>query len=259
MLQDVRAAIGVLRSLRIYYGHPARRRAMDRLYAEFIAPGDLVFDVGAHVGDRVAAFHRLGGRVVAVEPQPALQRTLRLLFGHDRNVALVAAAIGREAGTATLKINLSNPTISTLSGDFIAASRDAVGWQGESWPTSCEVPVTTLDALIEAHGRPAFIKLDVEGYEAEALAGLSRAVPALSFEFTTIQRAVGLACIDRCAALGYTQFNVAIGEAHSLGEWRTAPAMADWLIAVPHAVNSGDIYARAPLARGTSTITGDLP
>ena len=117
----------------------------------------------------------------------------------------------------------------------------------------------TLDALIEVHGRPAFVKLDIEGYEAEALASLSQAVPALSFEFTTIQRAVGLACIDRCVALGYTQFNVAIGESQTLGEWRTARVMADWLIAAPHAVNSGDIYARAPIAREKSIVRGDLP
>jgi FkbM family methyltransferase len=244
MLQNARAAIGVLRSLRIYYAHPARRRAMDRLYAQFIAPDDLVFDIGAHVGDRVAAFRRLGARVVAVEPQPALHRTLKMLFGRDSRVVLVPAAIGREPGTAGMRINLDNPTISTLSENFIAASRAADGWQGETWPTSLEVSVTTLDALIAAHGKPAFIKLDVEGFEAEALAGLSVAVPALSFEFTTIQRAVALACLDRCAGLGYRQFNVAIGESQVLGEWRTAQEMTDWLAAVPDAINSGDIYAR---------------
>jgi hypothetical protein len=62
---------GVLRSLRIYYGDRKRRDAMDALYRRFIRPGDLAFDVGAHVGDRVASFRRLGARVVAVEPQPA--------------------------------------------------------------------------------------------------------------------------------------------------------------------------------------------
>jgi FkbM family methyltransferase len=244
MLHDLRTAFGVLRSLRIYYGRPARARAMDRLYSQFIAPGDLVFDVGAHVGDRVAAFRRLGARVVAVEPQPALHRTLRVLFSRDSGVALVPSAVGGDSGTAEMKINLANPTLSTLSRDFIAASRDAVGWQRESWPTSLEVPVTTLDALIEAHGRPAFVKLDIEGFEAEALRGLSEAVAALSFEFTTIQRPVALACIERCIVLGYTQFNAAIGESQVLGEWRTAGALANWLVALPHAANSGDIYVR---------------
>jgi FkbM family methyltransferase len=240
----LRTAFGVVRSLGIYYGHPARARAMDRLYAQFIAPGDLVFDIGAHVGDRIASFRRLGARVVAVEPQPALHRTVRLLYGRDPQVALVPAAVGRATGTAEMKINPGNPTISTLSDAFIAASRGAAGWQGESWPQALNVPVTTLDALIAAHGRPRFIKLDVEGFEAEALAGLSQPVPALSFEFTTIQRAVALACLERCIQLGYTEFNAALGESQALGAWRDAQAMAEWLAALPHEANSGDVYAR---------------
>jgi hypothetical protein len=44
------------------------------------------------------------------------------------------------------------------------------------------------------------------------LAGLTRPLPALSFEFTTIQRDVAEACLDRLAALGPYRFNVALGE-----------------------------------------------
>jgi FkbM family methyltransferase len=243
-MRTLRTAIGVLRSLRIYHGHPARAHAMDRLYRQFIAPGDLVFDIGAHVGDRVRAFRRLGAQVVAVEPQPALHRTLKMLFGRDGEVTLVRSAIGRAPGAAEMSLNLDNPTISTLSKDFIAASHGTAAWQGEAWPVSVEVPVTTLDALIEAHGKPAFVKVDIEGFELEALSGLSQPVPALSFEFTTIQRSVAVACVERCTALGYSQFNVALGESQALGDWRTAAAMTDWLTAVPGAANSGDVYAR---------------
>jgi FkbM family methyltransferase len=239
----VRTLDGVRRSLDLYYRDPARAAAMDRLYRPFVPEGALAFDIGAHVGDRVASFRRLGARVVAVEPQPALHRTLRLLHGRDPGVTLVNAAVGRVPGRATLHINTANPTISTLSDDFIAASRDAPGWQGEKWPTSAEVEVTTLDALIAAHGQPAFIKLDVEGFEAEALAGLTQPVAALSFEFTTIQRSVAQACLARCTALGFTRFNAALGESQQLGDWRDASAMAHWLDALPHEANSGDVYA----------------
>lgn len=247
MPQAFRTALGVLRSLRIYYGNRARRRAMDSLYSRFIARDDLVFDIGAHVGDRIAAFRRLGARVVAVEPQPALYSVLKVLFGRDDHVTLVRSAIGRDIGTAAMRMNLDNPTISTLSEDFIAASRGAAGWEGEAWPASVAVPVTTLDALISTYGTPTFIKLDIEGFEAEALNGLAQAVPALSFEFTTIQQSIGLECIERCAALGYTQFNAAIGESQALGEWRTAREAKAWLAALPYTANSGDIYVRAPM------------
>ena len=49
------------------------------------------------------------------------------------------------------------------------------------------VPVTTLDALIERHGVPSFVKVDAEGFEEEVLQGLSRSIKALSFEFTVVQ------------------------------------------------------------------------
>src|SRR3954471_17169675 len=160
---------------------------MDRLYGRFVKAGDLVFDVGSHVGDRIAAFRRLGARVVACEPQPALVKTLRLIYGRDKSVTIEPLAVGSKAGQIEFKINIDNPTVSTASTDFVAAADGAPGWQGQNWSRSVAVGLTTLDALIARHGMPAFIKIDVEGFEAEALAGLTRPVSALSFEFTTIQ------------------------------------------------------------------------
>jgi FkbM family methyltransferase len=237
---------GVARSLRLYYGDRQRRADMERLYRRFVTPGDLVFDVGAHVGDRVAAFRRLGARVVAVEPQPALRTTLQWLHGRDRAVTIEPLALGRADGTVELNLNLDNPTVSTASPGFIRAAAGAPGWEGQAWTTTMTVPITTLDALIARHGRPAFIKIDVEGFEAEVLAGLSRPVAALSFEFTTIQREVAQAAIDRCAALGYASFNAALGENQTLMHeaWLDGPQIAQWLAALPDAANSGDVYAR---------------
>ena len=241
----LRTARGVARSLRIYYGNRPRRDAMARLYRRFVRAGDLVFDVGAHVGDRIAAFRRLGARVVAVEPQPALQTTLKLLRWWDGAVVIEPVALGGAEGSVELKLNLDNPTVSTASRDFIRAAAGAPGWEGQAWTTSIKVPMTTLDALIARHGAPAFIKIDVEGFEAEVLAGLSRPVPALSFEFTTIQRGVAAAAIDRCVALGYASFNAAVGESHTLAHetWLGAPQIAQWLAGLPDAANSGDVYA----------------
>jgi FkbM family methyltransferase len=241
----VRTARATVRSFRIYYGNRQRSAAMDRLYRRFVQPGDLVFDVGAHVGDRVASFRRLGARVVAIEPQPAVANVLRLLYGLSRSVVIEETAVGRTQGRARMMINVDNPTVSSFSSAFVDAARDAPGWETQRWTKSSDVAMTTLDRLIERHGRPSFIKLDVEGFEAEALEGLSRAVSALSFEFTTIQRDVALACIARCSALGYASFNAALGESQALlDDWLDAEGIAGWLKALPLAANSGDIYAR---------------
>jgi len=244
--ESVRTVRGVLRSLRIYYSNGARRAAMEALYGEFVHAGDLVFDVGAHVGDRVACFRRLGARVVAVEPQPALLKTLKLLYGRDRAVAIEPVAVGAATGTIELKLNIDNPTVSSASTAFLTAARGAQGWEGQAWTSTVEVPVTTLDALIARHGAPLFIKIDIEGLEAEALAGLTHPPPALSFEFTTIQRDVAAACIERCMAMGYRRYNAMLGESHVLVHpaWLDGQEIAAWLDALPHAANSGDIYAR---------------
>lgn len=236
---------GVIRSLRIYYGDPARKQTIDAMHARFLKRGDLAFDIGSHVGDRVASFRRLGARVVALEPQPALVRTLRVLFALDRKVRIEAAAVGRAAGEIELNLNLKNPTVATASDDFIKAADGALGWEEQRWTRKLKVPMTTLDALIAKHGTPQFVKIDVEGFEDEVLAGLSQPLAALSLEFTTIQRDVAVRAIERLAAAAPYRFTASLGENQRF-EHETAldaAGITAWLSDLPLAANSGDIFA----------------
>jgi FkbM family methyltransferase len=245
MRQAWRTLRSIVRSLRLYYSDGERRAGMDLLYGRFVKSGDLVFDIGAHVGDRIAAFRRLGARVVAVEPQPALVKTLKLLYGRDRAVTIEPLAVARNPGMIELKLNLDNPTVASASDAFVQAAHGAPGWEGQQWTKTVGVPAITLDALIERHGTPAFIKIDVEGLEAEVLAGLSHAIAAVSFEFTTIQPGVAANCVSRCATLGYARYNAILGESHVLihPDWLSAVEITAWLSSLPIEANSGDVYA----------------
>ena len=235
----------VLRSLRIYYGDRDHARKLDAMHSRFLKDGDIAFDIGSHVGDRAGSFLRLGAKVIALEPQPALGSVLKLFYGRNRRFELVRAAVGSREGEIELKLNTRNPTVATASDDFIKSADAAPGWEGQRWDDIIKVPMTTLDALIARHGKPAFVKIDVEGFEDEVLAGLSQPLPALSFEFTTIQRGVAFAAIKRLAAMGAYRFNASLGETQSFAHAtsQSAEEISRWILGLPVEANSGDVYA----------------
>lgn len=236
---------GLTRSLATYHGRPGRGARMRRFYARFIRPGSLCFDIGAHVGDRSHSWSRLGARVVALEPQPDFARFLRLLFHHDPRVLVVAHAVGATPGRLTLHVSPRTPTVTSGSPRFLAEVARVPGFAWVDWSQQIKVPMTTLDRLIEAHGSPAFVKIDVEGMEHEVLAGLSVPLPALSFEFVPASPHAALASVARLEDLGRYGYDLALGEGFKLvyDRWVDATELRAWLASRDPASLSGDIYA----------------
>jgi FkbM family methyltransferase len=239
-------ALGLSRSLAMYHAIPWRRRRLRRLYQGFVSGGDLVFDVGAHAGNRVRAFASIGCRVVALEPQPDFARLLRALFGSSDRVEILEMAVGDRAGRAVLSVSERTPTVTTLAQPWQEARSAEPDFAGVHWNRRIEIETTTLDRLMARYGQPAFIKIDVEGSEPAVLDGLSSAVAALSFEY--LPRALDQvhACTARLASLGSYRFNWSAGETYRLesASWLSGDALLEKLREPAAQRRSGDVYAR---------------
>lgn len=238
---------GFLRSLLIY-SNPRMHRAWRLFYTRLLTPGDVVFDVGAHVGSRARALRAAGGRVIALEPQAPFSRFLALTLPSD--IVLIEAAVGGLETMAEMAVSSKHPTVSSLRTDFVTGAAEAPGFEHVRWDRTQSVRMVTLDLLIQEHGQPRYIKIDVEGFELEVLSGLSKPVEMLSVEFLPGFPHLTLAVLDRLLELGEYRFNPVVGEtAHFLWpEWRDAPAVREWLATQSAGASSGDLFAKlAPL------------
>lgn len=239
----------VLSTVRARLLEPFAVRRRYKFYRQFVKLGNLVFDVGANMGNRTRVFLALGAAVVAVEPQEACRIQLQRSFGEDVRFRLEPLALGARSGLATLSVPQIH-TIASMSSTFIERTRASGRFAEYSWNCKETVTVTTLDRLIEAHGRPAFIKVDVEGYESEVLAGLTTAVRHLSFEVTPELRDESIESVRHLNSLGAYQFAFSAGESMRLGRWTDAIG-AEQILMELRGNDWGDVYAGLRLPGNT--------
>lgn len=218
------------------------RSEMREFYSQFFRKGDLVFDVGANVGEYSEMFSSLGVRVVAIEPNPSCCNSLYKL-ARIRDVKVEGCAVGASAGNATLRI-CDESAFSTLSDRWFKQSKESRAHQDVKWLTTIDVPVTTLDALAQRHGMPTYIKIDVEGYEERVLAGMSFRPSFLSFEFNVLAKEAASLCLERLGS-SY-EFNAIVGRqfAFCQSQWMTFKEAMAWLASRKQQFEYGDIFAR---------------
>ena len=228
---------------------------MIAFYAQFVSKGNLVFDVGANVGEYTEVFLELGARVVAIEPNPSCASLLEQIPPRQR-VVVKRAALGNTKSEAILHL-CDLDGLSTLSSDWLGVARSIPRLAGRDWSRSVKVPVTTLDVLIREYGSPQFIKIDVEGYEQAVLSGLSRLPMCLSFEYHNEFVNAAIACVRASCFSPAAQFNLTLG--NPLGwkpkplkfvsdEWVSSEKMAEQLEKGDplNAGTYGDIFVREP-------------
>ncbi len=214
-----------------------------RFYSQFLSEGELCFDVGANVGDKCDLFLRLGTKVIAVEPQESCWRVLKRRF-RDDNVVVEAVALADKEEVRTLFVDRS-PTLATMSKTWIDSMKESGRFSRHKWNGKLSVQTATLDMLISKYGKPAFCKIDVEGFEFDVLRGLSEPIRMISLEFVPERIENSLNCIDYLAKLGNTEFNYCLNDSNSfaLSAWIDCKSIKIILNEMDKSIeNYGDIY-----------------
>ncbi len=213
-------------------------------YRKLLKPGNLVFDIGANIGNRVQVFKELECNVIAVEPQLNCVKTLKKKFGNS--IVIEQIGLGKQEGIMEMFI-ADESTISTFSKEFIEKTKNNK-FKRNNWDQKQEVRISTLDQLITKHGIPEFCKIDVEGFESEVLKGLSKKIPIISFEYNVPEMSENVyLCLQLLNNISEDYlFNFSIGEsmAFKLDRWLPYRDFLS-LTLTKEFLNSdfGDIYA----------------
>lgn len=196
-----------------------KKKKKEIFYKKFINHGDLVFDVGANIGNRVITFLELKADVLAVEPNLDCIKILKKKFGNK----IKYENVGLAAQKGELDFHISNVnTLSTFSEKFIKSTTESGRFSGYTWEKVSKIEVKTLDCLIEKYGTPKFVKIDTEGFDEQVIKGLSKKVSFISFEYVIPElKEELLRTIEHVIKLGDIDINVSIGESMELhlDEW----------------------------------------
>lgn len=199
-----------------------------------------VLDVGANRGQfaRAALGRWPGVRILAFEPLPDVASALEASLRRVGSVDVHAVALGAADGSTTL-IRHSESRSSSVLG----VSESALG---EAWAEEIErldVPLRRLDAVVSGRelGRPALLKLDVQGYELEVLGGAPATLARMD--------AVLVEASFQPTYRGQPAFGEVDATMREAG-WRMVRPLDWWRAADGGVVEMDFLYTRAPAGRG---------
>ena len=173
---------------------------------------NLVFDIGCNVGEFYSKCFEVypDCHVVGVD---ANKNLIEGVTPRSNLTLLHSLVSSRRNENIDFYVDNYQTGISTASKEYINSSRFAKGSkyvrpQSGYWGSPIQVPSITLDELTEEYGSPDYIKIDVEGYEYEALRGLTKKQGMVSFEWHEEGLDILYNCVAHLQELGYDRFGI---------------------------------------------------
>jgi len=220
-----------------------QRKDMIKFHSQFIKPKDLVFDIGANIGNYAKIYKSLGAKVVCLEPQPYCISKLKKRFENDKNITIVEKGVAEKISELELNLDSNNHATATFSQQF----KEDGPFNDRTWEKKIKVSVTTLDELIKQYGLPSYCKIDVEGYEYSVLKGLSKPIKYISFEYFKSLLDLVEKCIKHLEELGKPMYNYCEYNRPTkfkLDTWTSDKNILIGNINNLKSASSGDIYVR---------------
>ena len=119
--------------------------------------------------------------------------------GNRSALTVIDKALGSERGETQMFVHPKRGSSSLVTG-----------WR-EGTEATIDIEVTTLDDMFRIHGRPSYIKIDVEGFELEVLKGLSQPIPCISLEYHLTEENIQITidCLKYLSGLADLKINLA--------------------------------------------------
>lgn len=164
---------------------------------------NLYFDIGANKGDYTEYLFSIGAdKVICVEANKNLAENLKQRF-YNRNIVVINKAVSNVKENIDFYICPECNGVSTCDEQWRTNSR--FSQPTRTW-IKTSVETISIDNLIEQYGVPEHIKIDVEGYEYNAILGMSKNYTAIKFEWAEEKYIDILKILKYANSLGYLYF-----------------------------------------------------